>query len=171
MLAVHLERDLELQVRYFIGDHQLEDATAMFLYCTQVDTWAKEAVEPTDQRVGIQRAADKENDGTHAKGTAGVRCKYDAAGLWCKYDTVGLCPLLARNGGTDGTCTQLRRPVDSTQAPMDLLLMCGAPHLSLCGAPTVSPCDKPQPISVETPSLLCGVPSIMLCGRAVTSRR
>ena len=30
-LAVHLERDLELQVAYFIGDHQLEDATAMFL--------------------------------------------------------------------------------------------------------------------------------------------
>ena len=72
-LAVHPERDLELQVGYFIRDHQLEDATAMFLYCAQVDTWAKEAVEPTDQRVGIQRAADKENGGTHANGAAGVR--------------------------------------------------------------------------------------------------
>ena len=47
-LAVHLKRDLELQVGYFIGDHQLEDATAMFFYCAQVDTWAKEAVEPMD---------------------------------------------------------------------------------------------------------------------------
>ena len=55
-LAVHLERDLELQVGYFIGAHQLEDATAMFLSCAQVDTWAKEAVEPSDQRVGIERA-------------------------------------------------------------------------------------------------------------------
>jgi hypothetical protein len=51
---------------------------AMFLYCAQVDTWAKEAVEPTDQHVGIERAADKAN------GVVGVRCKYDAAGLWCK---------------------------------------------------------------------------------------
>ena len=50
-LAVQLERDLALQVGYFMGDHQLEDVTAMFLYCTQVDTWAKEAVVPTDQRV------------------------------------------------------------------------------------------------------------------------
>ena len=78
-LAVHLERDLELQVGYFIGDHQLEDATAMFLYCAQVDTWAKEAVEPTDQRVGIQRAADKANGGSHANGAVGVRCKHGAA--------------------------------------------------------------------------------------------
>ena len=106
-LAVHLERDLELQVGYFIRDHQLEDATAMFLYCAQVDTWAKEAVEPTDQRVGIQQAADKANGGTHANGVAGVRCKYGAAGLWCKYVAEGLCLLLARNGGTDQTCTQL----------------------------------------------------------------
>jgi hypothetical protein len=73
-LAVHLERDLELQVGYFIGDHQLEDATAMFLYCAYVDTWAKEALEPSDQRVGIERAADKANGATHANG---------AAGLWC----------------------------------------------------------------------------------------
>ena len=80
-LAVHLERDLELQVGYFIGDHQLEDATTMFLYCAQVNTWAKEAVEPMDQHVGIQRAADKANSGTHANGAAGVRCKYDTAGL------------------------------------------------------------------------------------------
>ena len=61
---VHMERDLELQVGYFIGDHQLEDATAMFLYYAQVDTWAKEAVKPTDQRVGIDRAANKANDVT-----------------------------------------------------------------------------------------------------------
>ena len=74
MLAVHLERDLELQVGYFIGDHQIEDATAMFLYYAQVDTWAKEAVEPMDQRVGIQRVADKVNDDTHANGATGVRC-------------------------------------------------------------------------------------------------
>ena len=80
-LAVHLERDLELQVGYFIGDHQLEDATAMFLYYAQVDTWTKEAVEPMDQRVGIQWAADKANGGTHANDAAGVRCKYDTAGL------------------------------------------------------------------------------------------
>ena len=80
-LAVHLERDLELQVGYVIGDHQLEDATTMFLYCAQVDTWAKEAVEPTDQRVGIQRAADKANGGTHANGAAGIRCKYGGTGL------------------------------------------------------------------------------------------
>ena len=76
-----MERNLELQVGYFIGDHQLEDATTMFLYCAQVDTWAKEAVEPTDQRIGIQRAADKANDDTHANGTAGIRCKYDVAGI------------------------------------------------------------------------------------------
>ena len=62
----------------------------MFLYCAQVDTWAQEAVEPTDQRVGIQRAADKANDGTHANGVAGVRRKYGAAGLWCKYGAEGL---------------------------------------------------------------------------------
>ena len=82
-LAVHLERDLELQVGYFIGDHQLEDATAMFLYCAQVDTWAKEAVEPTDQRVGIQRAADKANSSTHANGATGVWCNYGTVGLRC----------------------------------------------------------------------------------------
>jgi hypothetical protein len=81
-LAVHLERNLELQVGYFIGDHQLKDATTMFLYCAQVDTWPKEAVEPSDQRVSIERAADKANGVTHANGTAGVRCKYGAAGLW-----------------------------------------------------------------------------------------
>ena len=130
----------------------------MFLYCAQVDIWAKEVVEPTDQRVGIQRAADKAN------GAAGVRCKYGAAGLWCKFGAKGLCPLLVRNGGTDGTCTQLRRCVDSRQALMDPLLLCRAPHLSLCGAPTVSPCGEPQPIGADAPSLLCGAPSIMLCG-------
>ena len=142
-LAVHLEHDLELQVGYFIGDHQLEDATTMFLYCAQVDTWAKEAVESTDQRVGIQQAVDKANGGTHVNGAAGVRCKYGVAGLWCMYDAEGLCQLLARNGGTEGTCTQLRCRVDSRQAPMDPLLLCGAPRLSLCGAPTVSPCGEP----------------------------
>ena len=52
-LAVHLEHDLELQVGYFIRDLKLKDVTAMFLYCAQVDTWAKEAVEPTDQCVCI----------------------------------------------------------------------------------------------------------------------
>ena len=77
----------------------------MFLYCAQVDTWAKEVVEPTDQRVSIRWAADKANGGTHANGATGVQCKYDTAGLWCKYDAEGLCPLLVRNGGTDGTCT------------------------------------------------------------------
>ena len=96
-LAVHLERDPELQVGYFIGDHQLEDAMAMFLYCAQVDTWAKVADDPIDQRVGIERAADKANGATHANGMAAVRCKYGAEGL---------CPLLARNGGTNRTCTQ-----------------------------------------------------------------
>ena len=68
--AVHLERDLELQVGYFIGDHHLEDATAMFLYYAQVDTLAKEAVEPTNQHVGIEWAGDKANGATHANGTA-----------------------------------------------------------------------------------------------------
>ena len=48
----------------------------MLLYCAQVDTWDKEAVELTDQRVGIERAADKANGATHANGAAGVRCKY-----------------------------------------------------------------------------------------------
>ena len=80
-LVVHLERNLELQVVYFIGYHQLEDATTMFFYCTQVDTWAKEAIEPTDQRVGIEWAADKANGATHANGAADIRCKYDAANL------------------------------------------------------------------------------------------
>ena len=80
-LAIHLERDLEIQVGYFIGDHQLEDAMAMFLYCAQVDTWAKEAVEPTGLRIGIERAADKANNETHANGAAGVWCKYDMADL------------------------------------------------------------------------------------------
>ena len=141
-LAVHLEHNLELPFVYFIGDHQLEDATAMFLYCALVDTWAKEVVEPTDQRVGIQQAADKANDGTNANGTAVVRCKYGVADLWCKYGTEGLCPLLARNGGTNGMCTQLRHPIDSRQAPMDPLLLCGTPHLSLCGAPMVLPCRE-----------------------------
>ena len=79
----------------------------MFLYCAQVDTWAKEAVEPTNQRVGIERAVDKANDVTHANGTEGVRCKYGAVSLYFKYGPEGLCPLLARNGGTDGMCTQL----------------------------------------------------------------
>ena len=128
-----------------------------------MDTWAKEAAEPTDQRIGSQRAANKANGGTHVNGAAGVRCKYDAAGLWCKYGAEGLYPLLARNGGTDGTCTQLRHRVDSRQAPKDPLLLCGALCLSLCGAPTVSPCGEPQPIGADTPSLLCGAPSIMLC--------
>ena len=86
-LAVHLERDLELQVGYFIGDHQLEDATAMFLYCAQVDTWAKEAVEPTDQHVGIQRAVDKANGSTHANGAAGVRCHWCASVLNKRFKT------------------------------------------------------------------------------------
>ena len=71
-LVVHLGRDLELQVGYFIEDRQLEDVTAMFLYYAQVDTWAKEAVEPTDQRVGIQRAADRANGGTHVNGVVGA---------------------------------------------------------------------------------------------------
>ena len=60
-----------------------------------------------DQCVGIQRAADKANVGTHANGVVGVRCKYGAADVWCKYGAQGLCPLLERNGGIDGTCTQL----------------------------------------------------------------
>ena len=81
MLVVHLERDLELEVGYFIRDHHLEDATAMFLYCVQVDTWAKEVVEPTDQRTGIEQAADKANGTTHVNGAAGVPCKYGATGL------------------------------------------------------------------------------------------
>ena len=136
----------------------------MFLYCAQVDTLAKEAVEPTDQRVGIERAADKANGATHANGTAGIRCTYGATGLWCKYGAEGLCPLLTRNGVTDGTCTQLRRHVDSRQAPMDPLLLCGASRHSLCGALTVSPCGGLQPIGADVPSLLCGAPSIMLCG-------
>ena len=89
-LVVHLERDLELQVGYFIGDHQLEDATAMFLYYAQLDTRAKGAVEPSDQRVGIERAEDKANSASHANGAVGVRCKYGAAGLWCKYGAAGL---------------------------------------------------------------------------------
>ena len=79
----------------------------MFLYYAQVDTWAKEAVEPTDQRIDIERAVD------NANATASIRRKYGAAGLWCKYGAEGLCPLFARNGGTDGTCTQLRCRVDS----------------------------------------------------------
>ena len=49
VFAIHLERHLELQVVYFIGDHQLEDATAMFLYSAQEDTWAKAADEPTEE--------------------------------------------------------------------------------------------------------------------------
>ena len=82
-LAVHLERDLELQVGYFIGDHHLEDATTMFLYCSNVDTWAKEALEPSDQCVGIERAMDNANGVTHVIDAAGVWCKHGAAGLWC----------------------------------------------------------------------------------------
>ncbi|KAE8775599.1 Glutamine synthetase [Hordeum vulgare] len=81
MLVVHLERDLEIQVGYFIGDHQLEDAMAMFYYCSKVDTWAKEVVEPSDEHVVIERAMDKENDATHANVTAGIRCKYDTTDL------------------------------------------------------------------------------------------
>ncbi|KAE8809114.1 Glutamine synthetase [Hordeum vulgare] len=70
---VHLERDLELQIGYFIRDHQLEDATTMFLYYTQVDTCAKEVAEPSNQCVGIERAAGKANGATHGNGTAGIR--------------------------------------------------------------------------------------------------
>ncbi|KAE8811858.1 Glutamine synthetase [Hordeum vulgare] len=80
-LVIHLERDLELQVGYFIGDHQLDDATAMFLYCAQVDNWAKEAVEPSDQCFGIEWAADKVYDATHVNIVAGIRCMYDADDL------------------------------------------------------------------------------------------
>ena len=72
----------------------------MFLYYAQVYTRAKEAVEPTDQRVGIERAAGKANGATHVNGAAGIRCKYHAAGLWCKYGAEGLCQLLSSNGGT-----------------------------------------------------------------------
>ena len=79
-LVVHLERDLELQVGYFIRDHHLEDATAIAL-----DTWAKEADDPTNQRIGIERAADKAIGAVHVNGAEGARCKYGAAGLWCKY--------------------------------------------------------------------------------------
>ncbi|KAE8782759.1 Glutamine synthetase [Hordeum vulgare] len=78
-LAVHMVRDPELQDGYFIGYHHLEDATAMFLYCAQEDTWAKEAVEPSDQRISIERATNKANIVTHANGMAGVRCKYDVS--------------------------------------------------------------------------------------------
>ncbi|KAE8814562.1 Glutamine synthetase [Hordeum vulgare] len=88
--VIHLERDLELQVGYFVEDDQLEDATAMFLYCVQVDISANEVVDPSDQRVGIEWAKDKENGVTHANGVAGVRCKYGTVGLWCKYGTHGL---------------------------------------------------------------------------------
>ena len=63
------------------------------------------AAEPTDQCVVIERAADKANGATNANGAVGIWCKYGAAGLWCKYDAEGLGPLLARNGGTDRTCT------------------------------------------------------------------
>ena len=122
-----------------------------------MDTWAKEAVEPTDQHVGIQRAVDKAN------GVAGVRSKYGVASIWCKYGAEGLYPLLEWNGGTDKTCTQLRRRVDSKQAPMDPLLLCGVPRLSLCGVPTVPLCGVLQPIGAVAPSLLYGAPSIMLC--------
>ena len=101
-LAVYLERDLELQVGYFIRDHHLEDATAIFLYRAQVDTWAKEAVEPTDQRIGIERAMDKANGATYANGMAGVRCKYGAAGLWCKYGSEGLSHSLQGMGVLTG---------------------------------------------------------------------
>ena len=79
---------------------------ARFLYCAQVVTWAKEAAKPTDQRVGIERAAHKATGAAHVNGAAGIRCKYGVADLWCKYGAKGLCPLFARNGGTDRTCTQ-----------------------------------------------------------------
>ena len=118
-----------------------------------------------DQRVGIQRAADKANGGTHENDAAGLRCKYGVAGIWCKYGTAGLYPLLARNEGLDRTCTQLQRCVDSRQASMDPLLLCGVPRLSLCGTPKVSPCCEPQHIGADAPSLFYGAPSIMLCGK------
>ena len=70
----------------------------MFLYYAQVDTSAKEAVEPTDQRVGIKRAVDKANDATHVNNVVGVRCKFGATDLWSKYGAEGLYTLLARNG-------------------------------------------------------------------------
>ncbi|KAE8771327.1 Glutamine synthetase [Hordeum vulgare] len=56
-------------------DRQLEDAMAMFFYCAQMDTWPKEVVEPSDQRFGIKRDADKENGMTHANGASGIQCK------------------------------------------------------------------------------------------------
>ncbi|KAE8791838.1 Glutamine synthetase [Hordeum vulgare] len=131
MLAIHLERDLELQVAYFTGHHQLEDVTTMFLHCGHVDTWAKEAVKPSDQRVGIERAADKPNDVDHANSTSGVRCKYGVTDLWCMSVAEYLCPLLARNGSTEKMCTQLRRRVDSRKGLMDLFLLCNALRLLL----------------------------------------
>ena len=53
-------------------------------------------------------------------------------------------------------------PIDSRQASMDPLLLCGVPRLSLYDTPTVSPCGEPHPIGADAPSLLCGAPSIML---------
>ena len=44
-----------------------------------------------DQRIGIQRAADKANRGTLANSVAGVRCKYDAPSLLCGAPSIMLC--------------------------------------------------------------------------------
>ncbi|KAE8820397.1 Glutamine synthetase [Hordeum vulgare] len=101
MLAVQVERDLELQAGYFVGDYHLEDATNHFLLLLPMHTLAKEALEPTDQPVGIEGAADKANGMTRANGVTGVRCKYGAVGLWCKYGADGRCLFLARNRATD----------------------------------------------------------------------
>ena len=80
---------------------------AMVLYCAQVDTWAKEAVKPSYQRVGIKQATDKANDVTHANVVARVRCKYDTTSLWCKYNADGPCTFLARNWDNDLPWTRL----------------------------------------------------------------
>ncbi|KAE8812675.1 Glutamine synthetase [Hordeum vulgare] len=94
MLMVHVEHDLELQAGYFVRDYHLGDVMTIFFYCSLLDTWAKEELEPTDQPVCIEGGEDNENDTNHANNAADVRCKYGAAGPCCKYDANDFCPFL-----------------------------------------------------------------------------
>ncbi|KAE8768322.1 hypothetical protein D1007_60218 [Hordeum vulgare] len=83
------DHDGSLSKKRKVPDYHLEDAMTIFLYFSPLDTWAKEALKPTDQPIGIEGATDKANGVSHMNGALGIPDKHGVAKLWCKYDTDG----------------------------------------------------------------------------------